>query len=162
MHVLLEPQTRCCTVVGSAMTLLLATFAEPEHFSLAEKLLFAAMAAASAFIFGRRFAAVLGKIFKSKKDPSFHLFPIAPRIRDFVWEVLLQAKVIRQRPLPGLAHAFVFWAFLAFALVTLNHCAAIFGLGFLDPAGVLGRFYFWFAAVFALACAVGILSLIHI
>ena len=141
------------------MTLLLATFAEPEHFSLAEKLLFAAMAAASAFIFGRRFAAVLGKIFKSKKDPSFHLFPIAPRIRDFVWEVLLQAKVIRQRPLPGLAHAFVFWAFLAFALVTLNHCAAIFGLGFLDPAGVLGRFYFCFAAVFALACAVGIFAL---
>ena len=94
------------------MTLLLATFAEPEHFSLAEKLLFAAMAAASAFIFGRRFAAVLGKIFKSKKDPSFHLFPIGPRIRDFVWEVLLQAKVIQQRPLAGLAHAFVFWAFL--------------------------------------------------
>jgi Fe-S oxidoreductase len=141
------------------MTLLLATFAEPEHFSLAEELLFAAMASASAFIFGRRFAVVLGKIFKSKKDPSFHLFPIGPRIRDFVWEVLLQAKVIRQRPLPGLAHAFVFWAFLAFALVTLNHCAAIFGLGFLDPAGILGRFYFWFAAVFALACAVGIFAL---
>ena len=74
------------------MTLLLATFAEPEHFSLAEKLLFAAMAAASAFIFGRRFAAVLGKIFKSKKDPSFHLFPIGPRIRDFVWEVLCRPK----------------------------------------------------------------------
>ena len=141
------------------MTLLLATFAEPEHFSLAEKLLFAAMAAASAFIFGRRFAAVLGKIFKSKKDPSFHLFPIGPRIRDFVWEVLFQAKVIRQRPLAGLAHAFVFWAFCAFALVTLNHCAAVFGLGFLDPAGALGRFYFWFAAVFALACAVGIFAL---
>ena len=141
------------------MTLLLATFAEPEHFSLAEKLLFAAMAAASAFIFGRRFAAVLGKIFKSKKDPGFHLFPIAPRILDFVWEVLCQAKVIRQRPLPGLAHAFVFWAFLAFALVTLNHCAAVFGLAFLDPAGGVGRFYFWFAAVFALACAAGIFAL---
>jgi ferredoxin len=141
------------------MLTLTATLAEPEHFSLVEKLLLVVLVAASAAGFWRRFAAVLGKIFKSKKDPSFHLFPIAPRIRDFVWEVLLQAKVIRQRPLPGLAHAFVFWAFLAFALVTLNHCAAIFGLGFLDPAGVLGRFYFWFAAVFALACAVGIFAL---
>ena len=35
-----------------------------------------------------------------------------------------QAKVIRERPLPGLAHAFVFWGFCAFALVTLNHVAA--------------------------------------
>ena len=49
--------------------------------------------------------------------------------------------------------------FCAFALVTLNHCAAVFGLAFLDPAGAVGRFYFWFAAVFALACAVGIFGL---
>jgi Fe-S oxidoreductase len=141
------------------MTALLPTFAEPQHFSLVEKLLFAAMAAASAIIFGRRFGAVLNKILKSKKDPSFHLFPIGPRIRDFFLEVLCQTKVIRQRPLPGLAHAFVFWAFLAFALVTLNHCAAVFGLGFLDPAGYIGRFYFYIAAVFAVACAVGIFGL---
>jgi Fe-S oxidoreductase len=141
------------------MTLVLANFAEPEHFSLAEKLLFAGLAAASAMIFGRRIARVLGKILKSKKDAGFHLFPIGPRIRAFVWEVLFQAKVIEQRPLPGLAHAFVFWAFLAFALVTLNHCAAVFSLAFLDPAGALGRFYFWFAAVFALACAAGIFGL---
>ena len=141
------------------MTLVLPTFAEPQHFSLVEKLLFAAMAAASAFIFGRRFGTVLNKILNSKKDPAFHLFPIGPRIRDFFLEVLCQTKVIRQRPLPGLAHAFVFWAFLAFALVTLNHCAAVFGLGFLDPAGLIGRFYFYIAAVFALACAVGIFGL---
>ena len=32
-------------------------------------------------------------------------------------------------------------------------------LGFLSPAGFVGRFYFWFAAVFAAACAVGILGL---
>jgi Fe-S oxidoreductase len=141
------------------MTLVLPTFAEPQHFSLVEKLLFAAMAAASAFIFGRRFGTVLNKILKSKKDPAFHLFPIGPRFRDFVLEVLCQTKVIRQRPVPGLAHAFVFWAFLAFALVTLNHCTAVFGLGFLDPAGLIGRFYFYIAAVFALACAVGIFGL---
>ena len=31
---------------------------------------------------------------------------------------MLQGKVIRERPLPGLAHAFVFWGFCAFALIT--------------------------------------------
>ena len=133
--------------------------AEPQHFSLAEKLLLIALVAASAAGFWSRFGAVLDKILKSKKDAGFRLFPIGKRIWDFVWEVLCQAKVIRQRPLPGLAHAFVFWGFCAFALVTLNHFASGLGLGFLDPAGCFGRFYFDLAAVFALACAAGILGL---
>ena len=47
---------------------------------------------------------------------------------QFISEVLLQSKVIRERPLPGIAHAFVFWGFCAFALVTLNHFAQGFGL----------------------------------
>ena len=138
------------------MLALTATLAEPEHFSLAEKLLLVVLAAASAAGFWRRFGVVLDKILKSKKDPSFHLFPIGKRIWNFVSEVLLQTKVIRQRPLPGLAHAFVFWGFCAFALVTLNHFAVGLGLGFLDPAGFFGRLYTYFAAVFAIACAAGI------
>jgi Fe-S oxidoreductase len=141
------------------MILLLPTLAEPQHFSLLEKLLFAGLAVASAYSFWRRFGLVLGKILQSKKDPSFHFFPIGKRVWDFVWEVLFQAKVIRERPLPGLAHAFVFWAFCAFALVTLNHCAVILGFGFLSPASRIGRFYYYFAAAFALACAVSILGL---
>ena len=141
------------------MTFLAATMAEPQHFSLAEKLVFAALGLASAALFSRRFVPILRNILQSKRDPGFHLFPIGPRIRAFLWEVLLQGKVIRQRPLAGLAHALVFWAFCAFALVTLNHCAMLFGFGFLDPASPAGRFYFDFAAVFALACALGILWL---
>jgi Fe-S oxidoreductase len=141
------------------MTFLPPTLAEPQHFSLAEKLLFAGLTLISAYAFWRRCSVVLRKILKSKKDPGFHLFPVAPRIRDFVLEVLLQAKVIRERPLAGLAHAFVFWAFCAFALVTLNHCATVFGLSFLDPTGQIGRLYFYFAAIFAAACAIGILGL---
>jgi Fe-S oxidoreductase len=135
------------------------TLAEPQHFLLLEKLLFAALAIASGYGFWRRFGKILNKILQSKKDPGFHLFPLGKRIWDFFWEVLCQAKVIRQRPLPGLAHAFVFWAFCAFALVTLNHCAVVLGLGFLSPTGAIGRFYFYFAGAFALACAAGILGL---
>jgi Fe-S oxidoreductase len=133
--------------------------ASPGRFSLAEALLFLALAALSIALFWRRFSVVLARIRASKKDSDFHLFPIGPRIREFVWEVLLQAKVIRQRPLPGLAHALVFWAFCAFALVTLNHCAEALGIGFLSPTGTVGRFYFYLAALFAAACAVGIAAL---
>jgi len=134
-------------------------FAEPGHFSLIEKLLFLALIAASIGLFWKRFGIVLDKILKSRKDPGFHLGNIGRRAWDFFWEVLCQAKVIRQRPLPGLAHAFVFWAFLAFALVTLNHIATGFGIGFLSPAGIFGRFYFWLAAAFALLCAISIAGL---
>jgi Fe-S oxidoreductase len=141
------------------MTVLLPTLADPQHFSLAEKLLFAGLVLASAAAFWSRFGTVLDKILQSKKDPGFHLFPLGKRIWDFFWEVAAQAKVIRERPLPGLAHAFVFWAFCAFALVTLNHCAIAFGIGFLDPTGQIGRLYYDFAAVFAIACAAGILGL---
>jgi Fe-S oxidoreductase/nitrate reductase gamma subunit len=141
------------------MLLLNATLAEPQHFSQAEKLLLVVLVVASAASFWSRFGTVLDKILKSRKDSGFHLFPLARRLREFVWEVLCQAKVIRQRPLAGLAHAFVFWGFCAFALVTLNHFAVGFGIGFLDPAGWFGRFYIYFAAVFALACAMGILGL---
>jgi Fe-S oxidoreductase len=133
--------------------------AEPLHFSLIEKLLLALVLIASAALFWKRFGVVLHKILQSRKDPSFQIAPVSRRVWDFFWEVLCQAKVIRERPLPGLAHAFVFWSFLAFALVTLNHVATGFGFGFLDPAGIFGRFYFYFAATFALACAVSITGL---
>ncbi len=134
-------------------------FAEPAHFTIVEQFFFCALAAASAAIFMQRFAPILRRILESKKDADFHLAPIGRRVRDFIWEVLLQAKVIRERPLAGLAHALVFWAFCAFALVTLNHCAAVFGMGFLDPAGRAGRFYFDVAALFAGTCTVGIFGL---
>jgi len=141
------------------MCVSLPTLAEPQHFSLVERFLFLALAAASAWVFLRRIGPILNKILHSKKDPGFSLAPIGRRVRDFVWEVVLQAKVISQRPLAGIAHALVFWAFCAFALVTLNHCAQALSLDFLAPQGRFGRFYFWFAAVFALSCAVGILGL---
>ena len=141
------------------MIAILPTLAEPQSFSLSEKLLFAALAMASVYSFWNRFGRILNKILQSKKDSSFRLFPIAKRIWDFFWEVLCQAKVVRERPLPGLAHAFVFWAFCAFALVTLNHCAVAFGIGFLNPAGEFARLYFYVAAAFAFACAAGILGL---
>jgi hypothetical protein len=106
-----------------------------------EKLLLGVLLAASLAGFCWRFGTVVRKIRSAKPDADFSLFPLGPRVRELVWEVMLQAKVIRERPLPGLAHAFVFWGFCAFALVTLNHIAIGFGAGvsaarqFLLPTG---------------------------
>jgi Fe-S oxidoreductase len=72
-----------------------------------------------------------------------------------LWEVAAQGPVIRQRPLPGLAHAMVFWGFCVFGLVTANHIASAFGAGFLSE----GSLYFRLAAVFAVAVAVSIAGL---
>jgi Fe-S oxidoreductase len=141
------------------MNLLSSTLAEPQGFETWEKFLLFVLILASAAIFLSRFVPILSRILKSKKDANFKFAPVGKRIWDFVWEVICQAKVIRERPLPGIAHAFVFWGFCAFALVTLNHFAIGFGVGFLDPTGFFGRFYSYFAASFAAACALGIFSL---
>src|SRR5258708_19472475 len=97
------------------------------HSSLEMILLVAAMAA-SGFGFWKRFGRVVKIILAAKSDPDFKLQPLMPRVKKFVWEVLCQGLVIQQRPLPGLAHAFVFWGFCAFGLVTINHLATAFNL----------------------------------
>ena len=127
--------------------------------SWAERAVLAVLMAASLGLFGYRFRKVLEAIRLARPTPDFRLAPLAPRIRQFLWEVALQGKVIRQRPLPGLAHAFVFWGFCAFALITLNHLASGFGVGFLTPGGGFGRFYFGFVAAWAVAVAVSIAGL---
>jgi Fe-S oxidoreductase len=121
-----------------------------------EMMLFAVLLAGSIIAFWRRFEPVLEKIQAARPDPGFQFGSIAKRIGDFVSEVLLQSKVIRERPLPGIAHALVFWGFCAFALVTLNHLAAGFALQLLSP----DSFYLTgFAAVFAIAVLVSIIGL---
>ncbi len=124
-----------------------------------EQAVFAFFAIASAALFVTKFYPILEKIRRSKKDPGFSLSPVWPRVRTFLWEVMLQAKVIRERPLPGLAHAFVFWGFCIFVLVTGDHLARGFGWTLLNPQGPIGQFYFLFAAFFAVVVMVAIAGL---
>jgi hypothetical protein len=118
-----------------------------------------ALMAASLALFWLRFRKVLGTIRGSRATPDFEIAPLGPRIRQWLWEVVAQGKVIGQRPLPGLAHAFVFWGFCAFALATLNHLASPFGARFLSGETAFGRFYLGFVAVWAVAVAVAIAGL---
>jgi Fe-S oxidoreductase len=141
------------------MPLMDIKLAEPVSFSMTEKLLVLALIATSLGVFVWRFWPIGSNILRSKKDEDFSLKPIGRRVWEFFWEVLCQSKVIQQRPLPGLAHAFVFWGFLAFALVTTNHVAVGLGHGFLQYIGAFGTFYIVFAAIWAVLVAVSIAGL---
>ena len=125
----------------------------------AEIIILAILLCVSGYLFWKKAGAVFGVICCSRDDPDFTFRPVGPRVRRFISEVLLQSLVIRERPLPGLAHALVFWGFCGFALVTLNHLASGFGLPLFTREGAFGRFYFAFAAVFAVAVAIGITGL---
>src|SRR5258708_21803864 len=106
-----------------------------------------------------RFRRVLNIVLGARPTPDYSVQPLRPRIRRFLWEVMLQGKVIEQRPLPGLAHAFVYWGFLAFALVTINHIASAFGGRFLTQDSAFGSFYLGFAAVWAGAVSLSLTGL---
>lgn len=133
--------------------------AEPPYFSVAEMALLVVLCAASLAIFLWRIWPIAGNILRAKRDVGFSLAPVGRRVWDFFSEVLCQSKVIKQRPLPGLAHAFVFWGFLAFAVVTTNHVLTGLRLSVLQHTGVVGEFYFDFVGVWALLVAVAIAGL---
>jgi Fe-S oxidoreductase len=124
--------------------------------NVTEKLVLAILICLSAAGFWYRFRRVVHVISATRPDPGLSLEDLAPRLKAFVWEVLLQGKVIQQRPAAGLAHAFVFWGFCAFALITVNHIATGFGVPILSRRGAFGRVYFGFVALFAVAVAVSI------
>jgi Fe-S oxidoreductase len=113
----------------------------------------------SAALFWMRLRRVVNAIRAAKPTAGFSLAPIGPRVWQFLSEVAGQSKVIDQRPLPGLAHAFVFWGFCAFAPITVNHILSAFGLRFLRPDHGIGAVYFEFVSVWAALVAVAITGL---
>src|SRR3954454_3435361 len=112
--------------------------------AIAIRVLLLALILLSGYLYWLRFGVVVQRIRTAKRDEDYKLGSVQKGIWTFVWEVLFQGKVIKERPLPGLAHAFVFWGFCAFALVTLNHLASGFGIPFLHREHFFGAFYFWF------------------
>ncbi len=124
--------------------------------STAESAAFVVLLALALFGFGRRLSVVVSLLHQAKPDADFQLHPLSRRVWDFFWEVICQAKVIQQRPLPGLLHAFVFWGFCAFGVVTLNHFAI--GVGW-PLFSVHGNPIGWLAAAFAVVTAISIAGL---
>ncbi len=79
------------------------------------------------------------------------------RLERVFREVLLQSRVIRDRPLAGVLHALVMWGFLVFAWVSLEHLAV--GFTGLENAARNDSWYGAFAAIWAALVLVGILGL---
>lgn len=72
------------------------------------------------------------------------------RIGSAIARVLFQTPVIANRPVTGFFHAFIFWGFFVFALVTLHHVAEGFISGFhLLGRGLLGEAILFGANLFA-------------
>jgi Fe-S oxidoreductase len=61
---------------------------------------------------------------------TFSLDPLGPRIARVLVDVVGQRRTILERPAAGLAHAFVFWGFIAFAGYTTTEF--LYGLGIVD------------------------------
>ena len=90
---------------------------------------------------------------------TFSLDRLGFRTTRFVVDVLLQRRTIKERPVTGLMHAFVFWGFAAFGGYTLTEF--LFGLGIVDLTHA-GWFHAYRLALtpFAVAVLVGILYLL--
>ena len=90
---------------------------------------------------------------------TFSLDHLGFRARRFLLDVVLQRQTIKERPLTGLMHAFVFWGFVAFGGYTTVEF--LYGLGIVDLTGAR-----WFHAYrvaltpFAVAVLSGILYLL--
>lgn len=93
----------------------------PIIFFPVEKLILASLMLAALGSFGFEIARRVAIISKGTGSLPLDRFP--ERIYRVFREVIIQEKVIRERPWPGLAHAFVFWGFLIFGLVTIDHFA---------------------------------------
>jgi Fe-S oxidoreductase len=133
-----------------------------------------ALAACAAFFLGGLPQAVfvviaLGSVALFFQTVNRRLFSVLPRhgdlphdnipkrLRRVFVEVILQYRVVRDRPLVGILHALVLWGFFAFGWVSAKHM--LLGLRGLDKAVQEQSWYGTFVAVWAIAVLVGMLGL---
>jgi Fe-S oxidoreductase len=116
---------------------------------------FIAIASSSVWLFFRTVNRRLFSVFPKHGDlPHDH---IAKRLWRVFVEVVLQYRVVRDRPAVGILHAFVLWGFFAFGWVSAKHM--LLGLRGLDKATPERTWYGAFVAVWAVAVLVGIIGL---
>ena len=120
-----------------------------------ERTVLAIATLASAAYFAIAVKRRLAPMFEAK-ERNLPFDRIGHRIWAVFCEVLLQTRVLRERPVPGLLHALVMWGFFAFAWVTVEHFAT--GLRGYEHSGEPG-WYADFAAGWAVAVLVGIAGL---
>ena len=116
---------------------------------------FIVIASVSVWLFFQTVNRRLFSVFPKHGDlPHDHIFKRLWRV--FV-EVILQYRVVRDRPVVGILHAFILWGFLAFGWISANHM--LLGMRGLDKASGERSWYGAFVAVWAVAVLVGIIGL---
>jgi Fe-S oxidoreductase len=133
-----------------------------------------ALAASAAFIFGGLARAIfvavsVGSMWLFFRTVNRRLFSVFPKhgdlphdhipkrlLRVFV-EVILQYRVVRDRPVVGILHAAVLWGFFAFAWASAEHLQ--WGLRGLEKATETRTWYGTFVAAWALAVLVAMIGL---
>jgi len=117
--------------------------------------IFVAICLASVWIFLRIVKRRLRAVLAAHGDlPHDH---IPKRLWRVFIEVLLQYRVVRDRPIAGILHAFVLWGFLAFAWVSAQHM--LLGLRGLSKAAETRTWYGAFVAVWAVAVLTAMIGL---
>jgi Fe-S oxidoreductase len=116
---------------------------------------FVALATVSVWLFFKTVNRRLISVFPSHGDLPFDHVP--RRLWRVFVEVILQYRVVRDRPVVGILHAAVLWGFFAFGWATAGHL--LLGLRGLDKATEAQTWYGAFVAVWALAVLVGIVGL---
>jgi len=133
-----------------------------------------AVAGCAAFLLGGLSQAIfimiaLGSVWLFFRTVNRRLFSVFPKHGDLpvdhlprrLWrvfvEVILQYRVVRDRPLVGILHALVLWGFFAFAWVSARHM--LLGLRGLDKATGAHTWYEAFVAAWAVAVLVGMVGL---
>ena len=101
---------------------------------------------------------VRAKLLKAAPE-GFRLDHLGGRFDRFFSEVIFQTRVIRERPVVGVAHLFVFWGFCAFGGFTAME--ALRGLGLIDVTHTAAARVYRLALVpFALVVIAGMLYLL--
>jgi len=101
----------------------------------------------------RRFKIVL----KGRESLPFDRLGV--RCWRVIREVLFHEKVMGGRFWPGLMHGLVFWGFLVFGLITIDHFATGFGVPLLSES--LHHAYSYFGIPFAILVLIGIIALAY-
>jgi len=95
-----------------------------------------------------------------KGTGKFHFNKIHLRLKRVFMEFILQKKVLSQRFFPGLMHALVFWGFLFFGVITIDHFLLGFNIHLFSDT--FKMFYAKFFGIpWSIFVLIGILSLAY-
>jgi Fe-S oxidoreductase len=121
--------------------------------SFVEKTLFVAAVALAVGLAGSEFLRKYRLISRGQKIARFDR-PLR-RLWAMAYRVLLQIPVFSQRPVTGFFHAVIFWGFLVFMGVTLNHVAE----GFVEGLSLFGHGVLYSLLLFAANLFAGLIIL---